>query len=253
MSQNFYVGCMTQPSFLRFAPAFSALEVHVCDRSWLRFGNFYWQSFLLCVFFQDTDSLSWRYYLETCVEKSMDKFDRDLTRTIRTWIPKMNRSWCCMKRINYRDVVVLWCIIIHPWWWLRLARSRARVWDCVGLCRWRTSSNFLGCLPFLTTQIYTWKFQSLQKVLLQYFIVILHHIRVLCVQWHQNRMTGIWETKLAQKWPKNGHFWLFQFPQKLSRRFRRSFFTVILHLFRVLCMQWHQNRMTAIDKILRRQ
>ena len=37
---------------------------------------------------------------------------------------------------------------------------------------------------------------------------MLHHIRVLYVQWHQNRMAGMWETypNLTQKWPKNSHF-----------------------------------------------
>ena len=43
--------------------------------------------------------------------------------------------------------------------------------------------------------------------------VILHHIRVLYVQWHQNRMAGMWETepKLTQQCPKNTHFSIFFF------------------------------------------
>ena len=55
--------------------------------------------------------------------------------------------------------------------------------------------------------------------------VILHHIRVLYVQWHQNRMAGMWETakvipKMAKKQP---FFDFFCFSQNLSIRFERNF------------------------------
>ena len=54
---------------------------------------------------------------------------------------------------------------------------------------------------------------------------ILHHIRVLYVQWHQNRMAGMRETvpKLAQEWPKTAIFRLFSIFTKTVHTIRTKF------------------------------
>ena len=77
--------------------------------------------------------------------------------------------------------------------------------------------------------------------------VNLHHIRVLCVRWHQNRISVIWPTaKSSSKWPGNGQLWtllIFFWKRQCNRT---KFSTVFLHPFRALCVQWHKNCMTVI-------
>ena len=90
--------------------------------------------------------------------------------------------------------------------------------------------------------------KTVRTIRTKFSTVILHHIRVLYVQWHQNRIAGMRgkQPKLAQKWPKNSHFRLFSLFSKTVRTIRTKFSTVILHHIRVLYVQWHQNRMAGM-------
>ena len=68
--------------------------------------------------------------------------------------------------------------------------------------------------------------------------VILHHIRVLYVQWHQNRMAGMWETwpKLSQKWPKNSQFsFFFRFSQNCQYHSKEIFYSHSSPYYGPLC------------------
>ena len=61
--------------------------------------------------------------------------------------------------------------------------------------------------PKMTENYHFWTFSDLKTVHTirsKFFTIILHHIRVLYVQWYQNRMTGFCETaKISPKWPND--------------------------------------------------
>ena len=78
---------------------------------------------------------------------------------------------------------------------------------------------------------------------------ILHHIRVLYVQWHQNLWLGC--EKHSQNWPKNGQktaiFRLFSLFSKTVHTIRTKISSVIPHRIRVLLyVQLHQNIMAGM-------
>ena len=73
----------------------------------------------------------------------------------------------------------------------------------------------------------------------KFYTVIIRPKVLLCAQWHQNRMTEIWETtKISSKTTKNSHFCTLFIFLKLSIRFERNttnwknFYGVFLHHLR---------------------
>ena len=61
--------------------------------------------------------------------------------------------------------------------------------------------------------------------------VILRHFRVLCVRWHQNRISVIWPTaKSSSKWPRNGQLWtllVFFWKRQCDRSFLQFFYILL--------------------------
>ena len=79
--------------------------------------------------------------------------------------------------------------------------------------------------------------------------VILHHITVLCVQWHQNRMSVIWQT--AKSSPEITNFFsFFTIFSNTVLTIRTKLAIKFLHHIRFLYVkvQWYQIRTTATKK-----
>ena len=70
-------------------------------------------------------------------------------------------------------------------------------------------------------------------------MVFLHHIGVLYVKWHQNRMAGI--RKPAKNDQKTANFEFFSIFSKKVETSQLNFSSVILHHARFINRQWQHN------------
>ena len=92
--------------------------------------------------------------------------------------------------------------------------------------------------------------KTVVKIRTKISTAFLHYVGKLCVQWHQNRMAGVWET-LPKLTKKEQIVYFFYFFFKTCRNDSKDFFTAILHFMGDLYVQWHQHLKLGFNKQLK--